>query len=292
MPFDEKSELVSTTSISELNNYPIKSCAGISLEVAEIGPRGIQGDRALMVVDWEGRFITQRQQPRMALIKPEINEDGSLTVKAPEMPAMVIAANDKGKRGEVVIWRDTCIAVDQGDAPAEWFSAFLGLACRVVSMPEDYVRRVDPRYARREQDQVGFADGYPFLLIAEASLVDLNARLQHPLPMNRFRPNIVVKGTLPYAEDTWRKIRIGQVTFDVVKACARCPIPTTDQATATRGKEPLKTLATYRHATRGVVFGQNLIHANTGKIRLGDTVEVLEKASTPNFALKMREKKY
>ena len=292
MLFDGQSELISPIFVSALYFYPIKSCAGISLEVAEIGPRGIQGDRAFMLIDSAGRFITQREQPRMALIHPAIGEEGGLSVSAQGMPALDIVVNDAGKRYKVGIWKDTCIGVDQGDAIADWFSTFLGASCRLVWMPEDYMRRVNPHYAIGEQDQVGFADGYPFLLISEASLTDLNDRMQRPLPMNRFRPNIVVQGTLPYAEDMWRTIRIGQMTFRIVKPCARCEIPTTDQVTATRSNEPLKTLATYRHAIRGVMFGQNLIHENEGTIRVGDTVEVIEEATRPNFTLKIREKTY
>lgn len=243
-----------------------------------------------MLVDPSDRFITQREQPRMALIVPEIQADGTLTVNAPGMPEITMVASEAGKRCEVVIWRDTCTAVDQGDAPSAWFSAFLGAPCRLVSMPQDYTRRVNPHYAISPYDQVGFADGYPFLLISEASLADLNTRLQQPLPMNRFRPNIVVQNTGPYAEDKWRIIRVGHVILRIVKPCARCPIPTTDQATATRGKEPLKTLATYRHAARGVMFGQNLIHENEGIIRVGDAVEVLEEAAMANFTLKVQKK--
>lgn len=272
--------------VSALYFYPIKSCGGISIEVAEIRQRGIRGDRAFMVVDLAGRFITQREQPRMALVRPVIREDGVLTVTAPNIPEISIIVDDTGKRCNVGIWNDTCIGVDQGDAIATWFSTFLGIACRVVHMPEDYVRQVNPQYATQEQDQVAFSDGYPFLLVTEASLADLNARMQEPLPMNRFRPNIVLAGTLPYVEDTWRTICIGEVVFHIVKACERCPITTTDQATAVVGKEPLRTLATYRRAQKGVIFGQNLIHAHQGMIHLGDIVEIVEKAATANFSLR------
>jgi uncharacterized protein YcbX len=272
--------------VSALYFYPLKSCGGIALEVAEINQRGIRGDRALMVVDLAGRFITQREQPRMALIQPAIREDGAITVTAPNMPEISIVVDDTGKCYDVEIWSDTCIGVDQGDAIAAWFSTFLGLACRVVSMPEDSVRRVNPQYATKPQDQVAFSDGYPLLLVTESSLADLNARMQESLPVDRFRPNIVVKGTLPYVEDMWRKICIGHVLFHIAKACQRCPITTTDQATAVVGKEPLKTLATYRRAQKGVIFGQNLIHAHQGTVRLGDAVEVIEKAATANFALR------
>src|SRR5438105_9612314 len=130
--------------VSALTIYPIKSCAGVSLEVAQVGPRGMRGDRAFMLVDPSGRFITQREQPRMALITPTLKEDGNLVVKAPGMPEITIVASETGKRCEVMIWRHTCIALDQGDASARWFSAFLGAPCRLVSMPQDYTRRVNP----------------------------------------------------------------------------------------------------------------------------------------------------
>ncbi len=284
MSSDRKEESILPIFVSALYFSPIKSCGGISLEVAEIKQRGIRGDRAFMVVDLAGRFITQRQQPRMALIRPAIR-DGGLTITAPDMPEISLVADDTGKRYDVEVWNDICIGVDQGDAVAEWFSTFLGMACRVVYMPEDYVRQVNPQYATQEQDQVAFADGYPFLLTTEASLADLNARMPEPLPMNRFRPNIVLEGTQPYVEDTWRKIWIGEVLFQIVKTSERCPVTTTDQATALVGKEPLRTLATYRRTQKGVVFGQNLIHAHEGIIRLGDTVKVVEQAAMANFSL-------
>lgn len=274
-------------SLSALNVYPIKSCAGIALNMAELGPRGIAHDRSFLIVNRNGKFITQREQPRMALIRPVFNSGDTLTVQAPGMPTMTIPGDEHGPRREVVVWKYRGEAVDQGDELAEWFSTFLGIHCRLVMFPNDVVRKVSAKYARSENDQVAFADGYPFLLISEASLADLNSHLEQPLPMNRFRPNIVVRGTEPYAEDSWRTIRIGSVTFDIVKPCARCVITTTDQFTALRGKEPLKTLATYRLATtNGVMFGQNLIHAQTGTLRLGDPVEIIEKAAKPNFKFK------
>src|SRR5579859_1573070 len=178
MPTDEKKDPILPIIVSALYLYPIKSCSGISLEVAEIGQRGIRGDRAFMVVDQTGQFITQRQRPRMALIQPIVREDGVITLTAPNMPEISMIADDVGKRYDVKVWRDTCIGVDQGDAIAAWFSTFLGIACRVVHMPEDSIRQVDPQYATKEQDQVAFSDGYPFLLVNEASLADLNARMQ------------------------------------------------------------------------------------------------------------------
>ncbi|HLY32824.1 MAG TPA: MOSC N-terminal beta barrel domain-containing protein [Ktedonobacterales bacterium] len=274
--------------VASLNIYPIKSCAGIALDVAEIGPRGFQYDRAVMLTTPQGRFLTQREQPRMALIRPAIQGDGTLAVVAPGMSELTLSIADTGAHCQVVIWKSNCVAIDQGEEVADWFSTYLGIPCRLVAMAREHMRKVNPDYAVAEHDQVSFADGYPFMLLSLASLDDLNTRLQQPLPMNRFRPNIVVSGSAPYEEDTWRTIRIGQTVFHVVKPCARCPIPTTDQDTTIRGKEPLRTLATYRHAPQGVVFGQNLIHEQTGTIRVGDVIEVLEKASTPNFTLKTK----
>lgn len=273
--------------VSALNVYPIKSCAGIALDVAQLGPRGIVHDRSFMLVDREGMFITQREQPRMALIRPAISANGELMVQATGMQALTIASSQREPRYPVTVWKYTGDGIDQGDEIAEWFSSFLSSDCRLVLFPNEAVRRSNPKYARREQDQVAFADGYPCLLISEASLADLNARLEQPLPMNRFRPNIVVSGTEPYAEDTWRMIRIGEVTFDIVKPCDRCVITTTNQITTQRGKEPLKTLAKYRQATdNGVMFGQNLTYARPGTIRLGDHVEIITQDTAANFALK------
>lgn len=286
MPTDETKRPILPIVVSALYFYPLKSCGGIALEVAEINQRGIRGDRALMIVDLTGRFITQREQPRLACIQPALRADGAITITAPHMPEIPLVIDNTGRRDHVKIWSDVCIGADQGDAIAAWFSTFLGMACRIVSMPEDYVRHVNPQYATKLQDQVAFADGYPLLLVTESSLADLNTRMREPLPMDRFRPNIVVKGTLPYVEDMWRKIGIGQTVFHIVKACQRCPITTTDQATAVVGKEPLKTLATYRHAQKGVMFGQNMIHMHEGSIRIGDPVEVVEKAATANFTVR------
>jgi uncharacterized protein YcbX len=261
--------------VAALYHYPIKSCAGTRLAAGVVGRRGFAGDRALMLVDPEGRFLTQREFPRMALIAPRLDGE-TLTVEAPGMSPLTVVATDDGPRAKVVVWRDRCTAIDQGDAAAAWFGAFLGAPCRLARMADDFVRRVDGRYARRPDDQTGFADGYPFLLISEASLDDLNGRLASPLPMNRFRPNIVVTGCPPFAEDRWKRIQLGPVVFDLVKPCARCVITTTDQTTAERGKEPLRTLATYRRRRDGkVLFGQNLLHEGEGVIRAGDAVEIL-----------------
>ena len=260
--------------VSALNVYPVKSCAGTSLATAELDDRGIRHDREFMLVDDQRRFVTQREQPRLALVKP-VRTATKLTLEAPGMSPLELEPGDSRERYKVSIWRDCVMAADQGDLAAEWFSTYLGTSLRLVRLPDDVVRPVDPTYATRKEDQVNFADGYPILLISEESLQDLNGRLPEPLPMNRFRPNVVVKGAeLPYAEDEWSEIRIGNLTFQVVKACARCVTTTTNQATAERGAEPLRTLTTYRHVPRGVLFGQNLIHATPGRINVGDSLAI------------------
>lgn len=264
-----------TARVSALNWYPVKSCRGAPLSEAVIGARGIVGDRSFMLVDEGGRFLSQREFPRMALVVPRL-DDGTLTLTAPEREVLSVHVLTQGQHRVVTVWRDGCEAIDQGDAAAEWASAFLGTSCRLVRMADDTVRAVDRDFAVSDGDQVGFADGYPFLLTTEESLADLNGRMAASLPMNRFRPNIVVAGAEPFAEDGWRRIRIGEIAFAVVKPCARCAITTTDQATAERGAEPLRTLATYRRVRgQGVMFGQNLIHESTGVIRVGDPVELI-----------------
>lgn len=221
----------------------------------------------------------------MALIQPDLVDDG-LVLSAPGMAPCHVIRRHGGNALSVAIWKDTVPAVDQGDAVAGWLSAYLGRPARLARMADDHVRRVDPGYAR-PVDQTGFADGYPALLIAEESLDELNRRLtaqsEAVLPMNRFRPNIVVRGAgVPNAEDDWQEIRIGAMTFRGVKLCARCAITTTDQDTAETGKEPLRTLATYRKQPRGVMFGQNLVFDAPGAITVGDAVEIVHSAALVN----------
>jgi uncharacterized protein YcbX len=223
-----------------------------------------------------GEFLTQREYPRLALTRPTLEVDG-LTLDAPGLPSLEVPVATEGTRRQVRVWKDWCHAIDQGDLAARWISEHLGADCRLVRMDGAFARKVNPDFAVDERDQVGFADGYPLLLTSEESLGDLNARLATPLPMNRFRPNVVIRGASePFAEDRLLVFKIGNVTFHAVKPCARCEIPTTDQQTATRGHEPLTTLATFRKVGSKVLFGQNLIHANQGVIRVGDEVNVLD----------------
>ena len=164
---------------------------------------------------------------------------------------------------------------DQGDESAQWFSDWLGTSVRLVHVADGIQRRLNPEYAVNADDHTGFADGYPILIISEESLQDLNSRLEIPVPMNRFRPNLVVKGCEPYAEDTWNKIEVGDVELAIVKPCDRCVVTTIDKTTLEQSKEPLKTLAVYRKHPLGAIFGQNIIPLNEGRLQLGMNVEVL-----------------
>ncbi|MDQ3588766.1 MAG: MOSC domain-containing protein [Actinomycetota bacterium] len=263
----------SGASLNDLCVYPIKSCGGISVDEWEVDERGLRHDRRWMLVDETGCFISQRELPRMALIKVRIEPDG-LVVDAPGMPSLEAPLKPPdGKPLLARVWDD--LVESQIVDDDSWFSEFLEVSCKLVYLPDESVRPVDPAYAE-PGDRVGLADGFPFLLISEASLADLNARLEQPLPMNRFRPNLVVGGCEPFAEDGWRGVRIGRLTFRVVKPCARCTITTVDQESATKGKEPLRTLVRFRRAGNKVLFGQDLIHDQTGTLRVGDPVEILQ----------------
>jgi hypothetical protein len=266
---------MSQLTLSGLFFYPVKSLRGIALERAPVDGRGIRYDRHWIVVDAAGKFITQRQQPRMALIRTALTP-GGLRLSAPAMPDLDVAfVPDGAAAATVQVWGDQCLAQGAGAEPAAWLSRFLGIDCRLFFMPEQTERAVDPSYAG-PQDRVGFADGFPFLLISQASLDDLNSRLEQALPMLRFRPNLVVSGCAPYAEDGWRRIRIGGLSFRVAKPCSRCVIPTIDPDTGEKGVEPLRTLNRYRREGNQVYFGQNLLHDGAGELKLGATVEVLE----------------
>jgi uncharacterized protein YcbX len=260
-----------TLRLSGLCVYPIKSARGIALEQAEVDQFGLQYDRRWMVVDREGQFLSQRNHPRLALVIPSIRDD-RLLVNAPGMPTLDLPIQPgDAVTTRVTVWRDTCDGSWLGEKPARWFSDFLGCSCGLVYMPSNVMRPANPLFAPAGT-QVSFADAYPFLLISEQSLADLNRRLASPLPMNRFRPNLVVSGGEPYQEDGWSRIEIGGLGLRVVKPCERCVVTTTDQFTTERGQEPLRTLAKYRKRGTEVMFGQNLVHERPGSLRVGDQV--------------------
>lgn len=266
---------MSQLTLQALYRYPVKSLAGETFGALEVDARGFRHDRHWMVVDGEGRFLTQRELPRMVLIGTHVTEHGELQLRAPGMLDLTVLRQSGDTRVAVVVWGDTVNAASTDPAADIWLSEFLDTPCRLVYIPDDSKRAVDPAFAA-PHDQVGFADGFPFMLISQASLDDLNSRLEVALPMHRFRPNLVIAGCAPYAEDAWRVIRIGDIRFRVVKPCGRCAIPTVDPDTAERGKEPLRTLASYRRQGSKVMFGQNLVHDDRGRLEAGMTVEVLE----------------
>ena len=259
--------------LSGIYIYPIKSAAGISLKTAQVENRGFQYDRRWMLVDETGTFLTQRQFPQMALITVRLDA-GKLVVEALNRETLSIPVHlDSCDRILVQVWNDVCDAIALGEEVSQWFSEFLEISCQLVYMPDNSFRPVDSRYARHNE-QVSFTDGFPFLLISQASLQDLNERLDEPIPMNRFRPNLVVSGCEAFAEDSWRLIHIGAIAFHVVKSCERCSITTVDQAQGIRGKEPLQTLAQYRRKNGKILFGQNLIQAQLCVLQVGDSVEI------------------
>lgn len=266
--------------VSGLFLYPVKSCRGHAVAQAGVDAWGFAGDRRFMVVSAaDGKFLTQRSHPRLALIETELTST-ALTLASPSHgsvtipPAAVAAARTPLT---VTVWNDTVQADDCGDEAAAWLSQFLGQPLRLARMGADYRRPVKPKRAR-PGDEVSFADGAPFLLTAEASLHDLNDRIiargGEPVPMDRFRPNIVLAGGAPWDEDALGRFRLGDVEFRNGWPCARCIVTTTDQDTAERGKEPLATLATFRRDPADptdVNFGINLVHeTKTGTVRVGD----------------------
>jgi len=261
--------------VSSLIYYPIKACRGFKVESSQVERMGLQDDRRMMVIDHVGDLVTQREYAKLAWVVPTI-QDGMVTLSAPNFDAIRLPIQKTGPTLPVNVWHNKGIsAIDQGDEVAQWFSNWLDAPVRLVHIAPGIQRRLNPQYTLREDDHTGFADGYPILIASEESLQDLNTRLETAIPMNRFRPNLVVKGCEPYSEDTWNKIKIGDVELGVVKPCARCVVTTIDKQTLGQGKEPLKTLSKYRKHELGAIFGQNVIPYNEGRLGLGMNVEVL-----------------
>lgn len=276
--------------LSEINIYPIKSLKGITLTEAKVEKRGLKYDRRWMLIDDKDVFFTQREFPKMATIAIELTENG-LQISADGFENLFIpyqpTTNEKRK---VRVWQSICDALVAENEINQWFSDVLRTNCQLVYMPDESKREINPLF-NQNNDIVSFADGYPFLIIGENSLVDLNSRLENEIPMNRFRPNFVVQGSAAFAEDNWKKIHIGNTIFRTTKPCERCVITTVDQYRGFfTGKEPLKTLANYRLSQdvfpsnfesfgltkNAVLFGQNLIAENFGEtIKVGDEIKIL-----------------
>ncbi len=264
-------------SISHLYVYPIKSLGGIELARARLTDRGIEHDRRWMLVNEDNRFLTQREFPKMALLRTAIHGN-ELTVyeKGNEVDKINLNLYPTGNELiNVQVWVDTCEAIQMSDEVNQWFSQKLNQVCKMVYMPDVSKRGVDDGYALQD-DLTGFSDGFPVLMIGEASLDDLNSKLEKQLPMNRFRPNIVFTGGKPFEEDSMKHFQINGIDFYAVKPCARCVVTTTDQETGITSKEPLKTLASYRTGNNKVYFGQNILYKQQGTITVGDELKVVQ----------------
>lgn len=264
-----------TIRISELNIYPIKSAGQIALQSAKLTRFGFEGDRRWMVVDELGKFITQRENAAISLIRIKLSET-QMELAAPSMPGLTVnSIPEKRQSMSVKIWLDQCDANDMGDEVAHWLSEYLSTTCRLVHMPETTRRPTDPGFSS-EGDTVSFADGFPLLLISEASLSELSDRIGREVEMNRFRPNIVVSGCDAFAEDLWGVVQIGGVEYTVAKPCARCSMPTIDQETGKVDRDVMTTLASFRRKPDGQIYlGQNLISRGDGVVNIGDELQVL-----------------
>ncbi|MGB3124955.1 MAG: MOSC domain-containing protein [Pseudomonas sp.] len=265
--------------LSALYRYPLKSGKADTLQQIGLDKLGLEGDRRWMLVDEaSGRFLTQRAVAKMSQLSALWNGTGGLTLSSPGYAPLEVAlpGSDAELRG-VTIWRDTLRVPDAGDAAAAWASAFIGKPTRLVQVPVERARSTEAGYGK-DDDKVGFADGFPLLLIGQASLDDVSRRIGRPMEMLRFRPNLVIEGSDAFAEDTWKRVRIGDVEFRVVKPCSRCILTTIDPASGERSadREPLATLKTYREQDGDVMFGQNLVNDGLGRLEVGMPVTVLE----------------
>ncbi|TLU98966.1 MOSC domain-containing protein [Dyadobacter luticola] len=263
--------------LSEIWIYPVKSLGGIRLSEAQTEERGLQYDRRWMIIDENDKFITQRIYSKMALIDVALEESHLKISNRLEPGNDVLVPFEPVTRNPVTvtIWDDLVEAVTVCDEADAWLSKELGQNLRLVVMPKSTRRQVDTKYAKNDE-YVSFADGYPYLVISQASLDDLNAKLPEPITMTRFRPNFVITGTEPFEEDQWKKISIGNLDFEILKPCARCILTTVNPQTAEKSPEPLKTLATYRKVNNKILFGQNVVAKGFGVVKVGDVVEVKE----------------
>ncbi|MFT4167175.1 MAG: MOSC domain-containing protein [Microlunatus sp.] len=267
--------------LSRLRRYPVKSCRGEDLPACEVEPWGLLGDRRWMVVDPSGRAVTAREENRLVLVDPVITGEG-LRLRFPGIEDLAVVRPKRGPLAEVELWRDRIAASLADDSAHDWFSQVIGRPVRLVYLDDPRRRPVDRRYAE-PSDVVSFADGFPLLVVTEESLEQLNTWIatgpraeDGPLPITRFRPSLVIRGAEPFAEDSWRRVRVGDVVFKIVKPCARCVLTTIDPDTAERTKEPLVSLARHRKIGSKLLFAVNAIpEPPYGVVRVGDPVDVL-----------------
>jgi uncharacterized protein YcbX len=291
------SSMGASAHLASVHIYPLKGTRAVDLDESVVEPWGLAGDRRWLLVDSGGRFISQREEPTLARVAVRYDgvphgqgagHVGSISVSAAghEPRSIAAPAPETAELLKVSVWSSTVLAAAAGGEADEWFSAYLGRAVRLVYLDDPTRRPVDQQYGA-EDDVVSFADGYPLLLTSVDSLDALAGWLveagDDPVPMNRFRPNVVVAGADPWSEDQWRRIKIGSVLFRVAKPCGRCVVTTIDQATAQRGSQPLKMLGHRRRFGQQLVFGQNIIPDSPGVIRVGDQVQILDGADQAQF---------
>ncbi len=258
--------------VTQLRIYPIKSLPGISLDSVNVLPKGFEYDRRFMLVDEDGVAITQRTHPVLALFNVSIENDRISVAKNNDSVTIPISPLT-GTEFAAKIWNDTVTTVEPDSHLSGWFSKHVGVKCKLVFFPESNPRPVDSRYGKNG-NHVSLADAYPVLIIGQSSLDELNRRLDAPVGMNRFRPNIVFSGGEPFEEDRWSDFRVGQGAFKAVKSCDRCVLITINPETGEKGTEPLRTLATFRKQDNKVLFGQNVLIVNTSRINVGDEIFV------------------
>ncbi len=256
--------------LEEINIYPIKSMGKISLKESKALIRGFEYDRRMMLVDREGQFLSQRRIPEMARFKISIDENGFIVQYDLDNIRIPFKLSSEKTR-KVTVWDDRIDAPEADNHYNRWFSDHLDQECYLVFMDKISKRPIDPKYAVHNE-HVSFADGFPYLITGTESLVDLNQKLETPVPMDRFRPNIVITTDVPFKEDDLNHFYIGEAIFKRVKPCSRCIITTTDQSTGIRSREPLKTLSEYRSIDQKVLFGQNLICLREGRVKTGDNL--------------------
>lgn len=262
--------------VTSLYVYPLKSARAIAVEEAVLDDLGFTGDRRWCVVDAEGRVVTQRECPILATVSVGRSGDGIVLRQEGRDPMSAEPPNGDEDPIPVRVRRDRTLGLPSAPDVDRWLEEALGRPVRLVYMPDTVRRPVNPAYGR-PGDRVSFADGYPILLASKASLQEVNRRLAVPVPMDRFRPNVVIDGAEAFEEDGWSRVRIGSIEFRVVKPCSRCVVITTDQRTGEREPEPMRTLTTFRSWGGKVWFGQNLVHDGLGAIRCGDPIEVLSR---------------
>jgi uncharacterized protein len=258
--------------ITSIFYYPVKSCRGITAPSVEIGERGIKNDRNWVVASAEGKALTQREFSKMALIEATVDNGGALTLKAPDRVSCSVAHGNGSSATTVDVWGNQCAGVDEGDEAANWLGSYLGTQCRLVRVAEDNNRQCMAPLPDGSPVKLTFVDGCSLLVISQESLDDLNNRLDEPLSIIRFRPNIVISGLGAFAEDDSDQLQIGDITLFKVQPCERCVITTIDPESASKGVEPLKTLSKYRRVDQKVIFGTYYLHAQPGKISVGDEV--------------------